>query len=68
MNEKEQQIYDILYDLYVDDTDCSQCTFYLSHCYLMGKQCRYNDKFEVTPIIKDYLTKKVDEILEIATK
>jgi hypothetical protein len=34
----------------------------------MGKQCRYNDKFEATTIIKDFLTKKVDEILEIATK
>jgi hypothetical protein len=68
MNDKELKIYDILYDLYVDDTDCTQCTFYLSHCYLMGKQCRYNDKFEATTIIKDFLTKKAQEIYEIATK
>lgn len=65
---KEKQIYDILYSLYVDDTDCTQCAFYDSHCWYLSKKCRYNEKFEVTPIIKDFLTKKVEEILEIATK
>lgn len=54
MNDKELKIYDILYDLYVDDKDCTQCA--------------YHEHFMADEVVKEFLTKKAQEIYEIATK
>lgn len=67
MNEKELKIYDILYDLYVDDTDCTQCAWY-DDCSAIGRQCAYNEKFFATEQIKEMLSQKASEIYKICTK
>lgn len=67
MNEKELKIYDILYDLYVDDSDCTQCGYYTGFC-LLEKQCAYHEHFMADGAVKEFLTKKAHEIYEIATK
>ena len=64
MNNKEQQIYDILYDLYVDDTDCTQCGYYTGFC-LLEKQCAYHEHFMADEVVKEFLTKKAKEIHEL---
>lgn len=65
--EKLFKIYDILYDLYVDDTDCTQCGYYTGFC-LLEKQCAYHEHFMADEVVKEFLTKKAKEIHEIATK
>lgn len=67
MNDKELKIYDILHNLYVDDTDCAQCGYYTGFC-LLEKQCEYHEHFVADEVVKDFLTKKAHEIYEIATK
>ena len=66
MNDKEFKIYDILYDLYVDDTDCTQCGYYTGFC--LNEQCAYHEHFMADEVVKEFLTKKAHEIYEIATK
>lgn len=61
------KIYDILYDLYVEDTDCTQCGYYTGFC-LLEQQCAYHEHFITDDIVKEFLTKKAKEIYEIATK
>ena len=61
------KIYDILYDLYVDDTDCTQCA-YFNDCTFLGHDCLYHEDFMGREDIKEFLTKKAQEIYEIATK
>lgn len=64
---KEKQIYDILYDLYVDDTDCTKCQSF-KYCMMHTADCLYHEDFELNDDDKDFLTKKAQEIYEIATK
>lgn len=61
------KIYDILYDLYVDDTDCTKCQSF-TYCMMHGTECLYHEDFELNDDDKDFLTKKAKEIYEIATK
>ncbi len=64
MNDKEFKIYDILYDLYVDDTDCTQCGHYTGFC-LLEKKCAYHEHFMADEVVKEFLTKKAKEIHEL---
>lgn len=65
--EKLIEIYDILYDLVIDDTDCVNCySFY--DCCDHGLECAYRENFKIDPATYDLLMKKAQEILEIATK
>lgn len=66
MNKKEIEIYDILYDLYVDDTDCTQCAWYTAFC--LEKQCEYHENFMADEVVKEFLAKKANEIYKICTK
>lgn len=70
MTNKEQQIYDILYNLSVDETDCRECQNYYAceNGYMDRKLCQYRDHFEVNKTTKEYLTNKVKNIIEIITK
>ena len=61
---KEKQIYDILYDLYVDDTDCTQCGYYTGFC-LLEKQCAHHEHFMADEVVKVFLIKKAKEIHEL---
>lgn len=64
---KEKRIYDILYDLYVDDTDCTKCQSF-KYCMMHSVECLYHEYFELNDEDKEFLTKKAKEIYEIATK
>ena len=61
------KIYDTLYDLYVDDSDCTKCQSF-TYCMMHGVECLYHEDFELNDYDKDFLTKKAHEIYEIATK
>lgn len=67
MIDKDFKLYDLLYDLYVDSTDCTQCE-YFRDCGRFGRDCLYNEDFTLCEDIKAFLIKKVSEIHEIMSK
>lgn len=67
MTDKDFRLYDLLYDLYVDSTDCTQCE-YFRDCGRFGRDCLYNEDFTLCEDIKAFLIKKVSEIHEIMSK
>lgn len=67
MTVKDLKLYNLLYDLYVDSTDCTQCE-YFHDCGRLGRDCLYNEDFTLCEDIKAFLIKKVSEIRKIMSK
>lgn len=67
MTEKDFKLYNLLYDLCVDSTDCTQCE-YFHDCSRLGKGCLYNEDFTLCEDTKAFLIKKVSEIRKIMSK
>lgn len=67
MTVKDFKLYDLLYDLYVDSTDCTQCE-YFHDCSRLSKGCSYNEDFTLCEDTKAFLIEKVSEIRKIMSK